>query len=191
MEYFPSKSLTYYICRKEKTPLTQAIQITRDVCAGMSAAQAVNVVHRDLKPGNILVNSDLLVKIVDFGLAAAASSSDSRLTKTGILLGTPTYMAPEQVRGKKIDSRTDIYSVGIIMYELFTGKPPYSGEDSMSIMFQHVEGNAIPPRETNPMIPESLENIILKAICVDPELRYQSFDEMLIDLDDVLRTEKN
>jgi len=189
MEYFPSRSLTSIICAQNKISMRKAVQIMRDVCNGMRAAQAVNVVHRDLKPGNILVNDNYLVKIVDFGLAAAASSNDSRLTKTGILLGTPTYMAPEQVRGKQIDSRTDIYSVGVIMYEIFTGKAPYVGEESMAIMFQHVEGNATPPREINPDIPESLERIIIKAMSVDPDKRYQTFDEILIALDSLLTTE--
>jgi len=189
MEYFPSRSLTGIFCKEHKVSMRRALQIMRDVCSGMRAAQVVNVVHRDLKPGNILVNDDYLVKIVDFGLAAAASSNDSRLTKTGILLGTPTYMAPEQVRGKQIDSRTDIYSIGVIMYEVFTGKAPYVGEESMAIMFQHVEGNATPPRELNPGIPESLENIIIKAMSVDPDKRFQSFDEILFELESLLNQE--
>jgi len=189
MEYFPSRSLTSVICAQNKISMRRAVQIMRDVCLGMRSAQAVNVVHRDLKPGNILINDDYLVKIVDFGLAAAASSNDSRLTKTGILLGTPTYMAPEQVRGKQIDSRTDIYSVGVIMYEIFTGKAPYVGEESMAIMFQHVEGNATPPHEVNPNIPESLEKIIVKAMSVDADKRYQTFDEILVELDLLLTKE--
>jgi serine/threonine-protein kinase len=135
-------------------------------------------VHRDLKPGNILINKNGKVKIVDFGLAAAASKAGSRLTKTGILVGTPTYMAPEQVRGKTIDSRTDIYALGTIMYEMFTGSPPYSGEDSVSIMFQHVEGNPTLPRELNDEIPVDLEKIILKAMAVNPDNRYQTFQEL-------------
>ncbi len=189
MEYFPSRSLTGVFSKKNKVSIRRAVQIMRDVCSGMRAAEVANVVHRDLKPGNILVNDDYLVKIVDFGLAAAASSSDSRLTKTGILLGTPTYMAPEQVRGKQIDSRTDIYSIGVIMYEVFTGKAPYVGEESMAIMFQHVEGNAPPPHELNPNIQKPLENIIIKAMSVDPDKRYQSFDEILLDLESLLRQE--
>jgi len=123
------------------------------------------------------------VKIVDFGLAAAARKADSRLTKSGILVGTPTYMAPEQVRGRTIDSRTDIYTLGIILYEMFVGQAPYTGEESMAILFQHVEGKATPPREVNPELPEALEAVILKAMAVDPEQRYQTFDELRTELE--------
>lgn len=178
MEYFPSHSLTYNIARYQKLDIPRGINMLRQICDGMAAAQAVKVVHRDLKPGNILINKNEKVKIVDFGLAAAASKAGSRLTKTGILVGTPTYMAPEQVRGKTIDSRTDIYALGVIMYEMFTGSPPYSGEDSVGIMFQHVEGNPTPPMELSDEIPHELQNIILKAMAVDPGDRYQSFEEL-------------
>ena len=94
-------------------------------------------------------------------------------------------MAPEQVRGRTIDSRTDIYTIGIIMYEMFVGRAPYQGEESMAILFQHVEGKATPPHEINPDIPESLERIIVKAMAVDPSLRYQTFDELRADLETV------
>ena len=144
----------------------------------MAPAQLAGVVHRDLKPANILINDDDLVKIVDFGLAAAARKADARLTKSGILVGTPTYMAPEQVRGRTIDSRTDIYTLGIIMYEMLVGEAPYKGDESMAILFQHTEGKATPPREINPDIPEAMEAIILKAMAVEPEQRFQTFDEL-------------
>ena len=182
MEYFPSHSLTYEISTNKRLDIPRGVQILTQICNGMSAAQAVHVVHRDLKPGNILINKDGQVKIVDFGLAAAASRADSRLTKTGILVGTPTYMAPEQVRGKTIDSRTDIYALGVIMYEIFTGAPPYMGEESMGIMFQHVEGNPTPPKDLNPNLPDAMQHIILKAMRVDPDKRYQTFDALKNDL---------
>lgn len=183
MEYFPSHPLTAELVSGDLIETNHGVNIIKQVCKGMSAAQNVNVVHRDLKPGNILINENNLIKTVDFGLAAAASSADSRLTKTGVLVGTPTYMAPEQVRGKKIDSRTDIYSTGIIMYEMFTGQVPYTGEDSMGIMFQHVEGKPLPPRALVPEISEMLEGIILKAMSVEKNDRYAHFDELLADLD--------
>ena len=151
----------------------------------MAPAQMVGVVHRDLKPANILINNEDLVKIVDFGLAAAARRVDSRLTKSGILVGTPTYMAPEQVRAQTIDSRTDIYTLGIIMYEMLTGSAPYKGEESMAILYQHIEGNVTAPHELNPDIPEPLEAIILKAMAVDPDNRFQTFDELREQLEDM------
>ncbi|NOX91746.1 MAG: protein kinase [Gammaproteobacteria bacterium] len=182
MEYFPSHSLADELNKRKKQKQTcdvrRGIQLMCSICRGMAQAQTMGVVHRDLKPANILINDDDLVKIVDFGLAAAARKADSRLTKSGILVGTPTYMAPEQVRGRTIDSRTDIYTLGIILYEMFVGAAPYTGDESMAILFQHVEGSATPPRKINPELPESLEDIIIKAMAVKPGKRFQTFDEL-------------
>ena len=190
MEYFPSHSLADELSKRKKQKQTcdvrRGIQLMCSICRGMAQAQTMGVVHRDLKPANILINDDDLVKIVDFGLAAAARKVDSRLTKSGILVGTPTYMAPEQVRGRAIDSRTDIYTLGIILYEMFVGAAPYTGDESMAILFQHVEGLATPPRKINPELPESLEAIIIKAMAINPEQRFQTFDELRKKLETVL-----
>ncbi len=192
MEYFPSHSLADELNKRKKQKQTceihRGIQLMCSICRGMAQAQAMGVVHRDLKPANILINDDDLVKIVDFGLAAAARKADSRLTKSGILVGTPTYMAPEQVRGRTIDSRTDIYTLGIILYEMFVGAAPYTGDESMAILFQHVEGSATPPRKINPELPESLETVIIKAMAVNPEQRFQTFDELREKLEAVVET---
>jgi len=190
MEYFPSHSLADELNKRKKQKQTcevrRGIQLMCSICLGMAQAQTMGVVHRDLKPANILINDNDLVKIVDFGLAAAARKADSRLTKSGILVGTPTYMAPEQVRGRTIDSRTDIYTLGIILYEMFVGAAPYTGDESMAILFQHVEGSATPPRKINPELPESLEAVIIKAMAVNPELRFQTFDELREKLETVV-----
>ena len=178
MEYFPSQSLRHKINDDAGISYPEAINLFVEICEGMIAAETAGVIHRDLKPGNILVNDDAFVKIVDFGLAAAASRVDSRITKTGLLVGTPTYMAPEQVRGQEINSRTDIYSLGVIMYEVFTGEVPYAGEDSMSVMFQHVEGNLVSPRKLNNNISPALESIIQKCMALNPEERFSSFTEL-------------
>lgn len=178
MEYFSSHSLADEIRNGKKLTIKRALKLLDEICVGMSAAEQVNVVHRDLKPSNILINDHDLVKIVDFGLAAAASCLDSRLTKTGILLGTPTYMAPEQIKSKTIDSKTDIYSLGVIMYEMLAGTAPFKGEGTLAVMYQHVEGNAKPPCELNPEIPDSLDAIILKAMAVNPKQRFSSFKEL-------------
>jgi len=187
MEYFPSHSLADELKNDARIPIKRGVTLLDEIFSGLSAAEQVNVVHRDLKPSNILINENDIVKIVDFGLAAAASSADSRLTKTGILVGTPTYMAPEQVKGKTIDSKTDIYSMGIIMYEMFTGTAPYKAEGSLAIMYQHVEGKAKPPRELNPDIPLVLQKLIQKAMATDPDDRFSSFKELRHELHSVAR----
>ena len=175
MEYFPSHTLA-----AEGLPLLlpRGLKIMDDICKGMSVAHHANIVHRDLKPQNILIDENDLIKIVDFGLAAGVSPTDSRLTQRSARMGTPTYMAPEQVRGGDIDTRTDIYSLGIIMYELFTGKPPYVGKDPIEIVFQHVEGKPRAPRDLVPDLPPALEAVILKAMAVLPDDRFQNVDTL-------------
>jgi serine/threonine-protein kinase len=187
MEYFPSHPLSTELRRPQRIPIKRALKLLDDICNGMSAAEQAHVVHRDLKPSNILINDSDDVKIVDFGLAAAASCLDSRLTKTGILLGTPTYMAPEQIKSKTIDSKTDIYSLGVIMYEMFTGVAPYKGDGSLAVMYQHVEGKAVPPHELNSEIPQSLDKVIRKAMAPNPERRIKTFNELRVQLQAVAR----
>ncbi len=114
------------------------------MCTGMAVAHQVGIVHRDLKPANVLINQEGLLKIVDFGVAAAQREGDTQLTKTGYVIGSPKYMAPEQILGKKVDERADIYAIGVILYEMLTGVPPYSRGDHMSVMYQHVQGKARP-----------------------------------------------
>jgi hypothetical protein len=192
MEYFESHSLAQEIRAKKTKDFKRNTKILIDICKGLGVAHHINVVHRDIKPANILVNDENIVKVVDFGLAAAASeggSETSRITKSGILVGTPTYMAPEQVRGRAIDTRTDIYSLGIVMYEMYTGQPPYKDKDHMATLFKHVEGKAEPAMEKNPEISEELNRIIMKSIHVDPTLRYQTVAELQRDLETLYRSE--
>ena len=133
----------------------------------MTVAHQVGIVHRDLKPANILINNEGLLKILDFGVAAAQKEGDTQLTKTGYVIGSPKYMAPEQILGKKVDERADIYSVGVIMYEMITGQPPYSRGDHMSVMYQHVQGKAKAPIDVNPQLPKPLSDLVAQAMSVD------------------------
>jgi serine/threonine-protein kinase len=176
MEYFPSHSLSAEMPRHTPMDLQRALYILCYICRGMHAAHQVKIIHRDLKPPNVLISDARVVKIVDFGLAAAVSDTATRLTRTGALLGTPLYMAPEQVQNRNIDVRTDIYSLGIMMYEMFTGRPPYCGNNPMTILYQHLEGKATPPRELNAALTPELEAIVLKAMAVDPAQRFQSME---------------
>ena len=183
MEYFPSHTLSGEIPDNKPMSFKKALQYSMDMATGMAVAHQAGVIHRDLKPANILVNDEGLLKIVDFGVAAAASSGDTQLTKTGYVIGSPKYMAPEQILGKKVDETADIYSVGVIMYEMVTGIPPYSRGDHMSVMYQHVQGKAKQCQEINPNIPDAYAAIINKAMSVDKTKRYQSMAELTEALD--------
>ena len=176
MEYFPSHTLGQETDGKP-LQITKAVSFAMDIATGMTVAHQAGIVHRDLKPANILINDDGLLKIVDFGVAAARSSGDTQLTKTGYVIGSPKYMAPEQILGKKVDEKADIYSVGVILYEMLTGVPPYTKGDHMSVMYQHVQGKAQTVRQLNPEIPEDLEAVVSKAMQVDRSKRFASMDE--------------
>ncbi|EQD56945.1 serine/threonine protein kinase with PASTA sensor(s), partial [mine drainage metagenome] len=153
MEYFPSHTLATEFNGEKPLELKRALQFGIDICTGMTVAHQAGIVHRDLKPANVLINHEGLLKIVDFGVAAAQRESETQLTRTGYVIGSPKYMAPEQILGKRVDERADIYALGVILYEMFTGAPPYSRGDHMSVMYQHVQGKARPPRDLNPALP--------------------------------------
>jgi eukaryotic-like serine/threonine-protein kinase len=182
MEYFPSHTLGAEIVGDKPVELKRALQFGIDMCTGMTVAHQVGIVHRDLKPANVLINQDGLLKIVDFGVAAAQREGDTQLTKTGYVIGSPKYMAPEQILGKKVDERADIYALGVMLYEMLTGVPPYSRGDHMSVMYQHVQGKARPPQELNPALPAGLPELIMKAMAVDKNKRFQSMDELRLAL---------
>jgi len=186
MEYFPSHTLGGEIVNEKPVELKRAIKFGIDIATGMAVAHQAGIVHRDLKPANVLIDNDSLLKIVDFGVAAAQSQGDTQLTKTGYVIGSPKYMAPEQILGKKVDERADIYSLGVILYELFTGVPPYSRGDHMSVMYQHVQGKARPPIDINKNLPPELNALVLKCMSLDKAKRAQSMDELRLSLEKFL-----
>jgi len=177
MEYFQSHTLGNEVNEKP-LPLAKAVRYASDIATGMAVAHQSGIIHRDLKPANVLIDEAGLVKIVDFGVAAAQHQGDTQLTKTGYVIGSPKYMAPEQILGKKVDERADIYSLGVILYEMLTGEPPYHRGDHMAVMYQHVQGKAKPPIDVNAAIPPGLSEIVMKAMSVDKARRFQSMDEM-------------
>jgi HEAT repeat protein/tRNA A-37 threonylcarbamoyl transferase component Bud32 len=186
MEYFPSHTLGGEIVNEKPVELKRALRFGCDIATGMSVAHQMGIVHRDLKPANLLINQDGLLKIVDFGVAAAQREGDTQLTKTGYVIGSPKYMAPEQILGKKVDARADIYAVGVIMYEMLTGVPPYTRGDHMSVMYQHVQGKARPPQEINPALPPGLSDVVIKAMAVDKTKRFQDMEELRLALEKYL-----
>jgi len=178
MEYFPSHTLGSEVVNEKPVELKRAIQFAMDICTGMTVAHQQGIVHRDLKPANVLINQEGLLKIVDFGVAAAQREGDTQLTKTGYVIGSPKYMAPEQILGKKVDERADIYALGVILYEMVTGVPPYSRGDHMSVMYQHVQGKARVAREVNPSLPPGLSDLVMRAMALDKTKRFQTMDEL-------------
>jgi HEAT repeat protein/tRNA A-37 threonylcarbamoyl transferase component Bud32 len=183
MEYFPSHTLGSEIVSEKPLDLKQAIQYGIDIATGMAVAHQAGIVHRDLKPANILIDDSHLLKIVDFGVAAAHKEGDTQLTKTGYVIGSPKYMAPEQILGKKVDERADVYSLGVILYEMLTGVPPYSRGDHMSVMYQHVQGKAKAAIEINRDLPQALSDLVSKAMAVDKTKRHQAMDEIRLELE--------
>ena len=186
MEYFPSHTLGGEIVNEKPVALKRAVKFGIDIATGMAVAHQAGIVHRDLKPANVLIDNDSLLKIVDFGVAAAQSQGDTQLTKTGYVIGSPKYMAPEQILGKKVDERADIYSLGVIMYEMFAGVPPYSRGDHMSVMYQHVQGKARQPIEINKDLPPELNSLVMKCMSLDKAKRAQSMDELRLALEKFL-----
>lgn len=183
MEYFPSHTLGAEIASEKPMSFAKALKFSKDIATGMIIAHQAGVIHRDLKPANILINEEGLLKIVDFGVAAAAKSGDTQLTKTGYVIGSPKYMAPEQILGKKVDETADIYSLGVIIYEMITGTPPYTRGDHMSVMYQHVQGKALPCQKVNPEIPDDLARLVSKMMAVDKTQRHASMEELRDELD--------
>jgi serine/threonine-protein kinase len=177
MEYFPSHTLGAEIVNEKPLSMRRALQFGIDIATGMTVAHQVGIVHRDLKPANVLINDDALLKIVDFGVAAAQREGDTQLTRTGYVIGSPKYMAPEQILGRKVDERADIYALGVMMYEMLTGIPPYSRGDHMAVMYQHVQGKARAPQEINPSLSANLAEVVVKAMAVDKAKRFQTMEE--------------
>jgi eukaryotic-like serine/threonine-protein kinase len=179
MEYFQSTTLAAELKLEKRLSVKRTLAISAQICAGMEAAHRESVIHRDLKPGNVLVNSLGEAKIVDFGIAAAANRADEQgATRVGLMVGTPTYMAPEQVIGGQCDARTDIYSLGVMLYEMLAGRPPYIGSDGMNIMYQHVRGVPEPVVDHNRNVSRTLNAVVLKAMAARPEERYPSMESL-------------
>jgi serine/threonine protein kinase len=176
MEYVEGEDLKHFIRRGGHLNTAKAVGIAREVCEGLSEAHRLGVIHRDLKPQNVMIDRDGRVRIMDFGLARF--SENEGVTGSGIILGTPEYMSPEQIEMKDVDARSDIYSLGIIMYEMVTGRVPFEGETPLSVAIKHK--NAKPPdsRELNPLVPESFSRLIYKCLEKDRDARFQSAGEL-------------
>ena len=181
MEFFHGMNLKEYIKKSGALSLMHGFNIVAHICDGLEAAHRQGVVHRDLKSQNIIINAADQIKIIDFGLARSAHLEG--LTATGLIMGTPEYMAPEQVAGKKVDERADIYSLGIILYEVFTGHVPFTGESAIAVGFMQLKEEPPAPCLVNPNLPSSLEHVILKALHKEPLQRYRTVTELKMELE--------
>jgi serine/threonine protein kinase len=184
MQFVDGMDLAHYIAERKEMLMTEIIDFSKQICRGLRYAHNKNVIHRDIKPQNILIEKTNVVKLSDFGIAKIFSRTDE-ITMTGFTLGTPEYMSPEQALGKKIDHQTDIYSLGILMYEMLTKKPPFLARDPMAVAYKQVHEQAPPPSHKRKDTPKRLELIILKALKKSKEERYTSVEEMLDHLDSV------
>ncbi len=177
MELIEGRSLRDVLRAEGPLLPRRAVEISAEVAAALSVAHRSGLVHRDIKPGNMLLTSDGTVKVTDFGIARAWDDS-SELTKTGAVIGTATYFSPEQAQGTPADERSDIYALGVVMYEMLTGRPPFSGDSPVAVAYQHVSSLAAQPSIDNPDVPPELDAIVMRAIDKNPDARYQTADDM-------------
>ncbi|MFV9567388.1 Stk1 family PASTA domain-containing Ser/Thr kinase [Thermoanaerobacter mathranii] len=189
MEYINGHTLKKLISENGgPLEVKRAIEIARQVCKALDHAHKNRIIHRDIKPQNILVTEEDVAKVTDFGIARAANGST--ITYTGDVVGTAYYFSPEQAKGGIVDERTDIYSLGIVLYEMLTGKVPFEGDSPISVALKHIQEQIIPPSTLNEKVPKELDQIVLKATQKDVNLRYQTAADFLKDLDTFLRNPK-
>jgi len=181
MELVEGQSLADVLRGGRTLTASRTAQLGAQVASALGYAHRQGMVHRDVKPGNILITPEAQVKVTDFGIAQAVASED-HLAEEGSVMGTATYFSPEQAEGAAVDGRSDLYSLGIVLYEMLVGRPPFTGETPLAVSSQHVHGTVTPPSQVNPTVPRDLESIVMKSLSKNPAGRYNTGDEMRSDL---------
>jgi tetratricopeptide (TPR) repeat protein/TolB-like protein len=183
MAFIEGKDLNQLLKEEQPFPLERSLKIARQLCEALDAAHSEGVVHRDFKPQNVLVGNNDHVYVSDFGLATSLETAKMGMTRTGAVMGTPRYMSPEQVEGKPVDSRSDLYALGLVLYEMVAGATPFSGESTWQLMYQRVQVMPKDVKLVNPALPDYVARVIMHCLEKDPSKRYQSAKDILADLD--------
>ena len=182
MEFVNGRTLKEVLAVENRLMPRRALEITADICAALEFSHRHGIIHRDIKPGNVMLTQTGQVKVMDFGIARALASGATTMTQTSAVIGTAQYLSPEQARGEAVDARSDVYATGCVLYELLTGHPPFVGDNPVSVAYQHVREDPVPPSESNRDVPPDVDAIVLKALAKNRMNRYQSAAEMRGDL---------
>ena len=185
MEFIEGRTLGEFMESGRKPTPVQAAEIAQKICAALAAAHAAGVIHRDIKPGNVMVTRDGTVKVMDFGIARVLGPETA--PQTSAVLGTASYLSPEQAQGGPVDARTDIYSLGAVLYEMLAGRPPFMGDTPVAVAYKQVNETPVVPSQLNPDVPARLDAVVMKALSKNPSNRYQTADEFSADLERVIK----
>jgi serine/threonine-protein kinase len=182
MEFVNGRTLKELLAAEGRLLPRRALEITGDICAALDFSHRHGIIHRDIKPGNVMLTQTGQVKVMDFGIARALASGATTMTQTSAVIGTAQYLSPEQARGEAVDARSDVYATGCVLYELLTGHPPFVGDNPVSVAYQHVREDPRPPSDSNRDVTPDIDAVVLKALAKNPMNRYQSAGEMRGDL---------
>jgi serine/threonine protein kinase/beta-lactam-binding protein with PASTA domain len=181
MEFVNGRTLKEVLAAEQRLQPRRALEIMADICAAMEFSHRHGIIHRDIKPGNVMITQNGQVKVMDFGIARALASGATTMTQTSAVIGTAQYLSPEQARGESVDARSDVYAAGCVLFELVVGHPPFVGDSPVSVAYQHVREDPKAPSDINREVPPEVDAIVLKALAKNPLNRYQSAQEMRAD----------
>jgi serine/threonine protein kinase len=178
MELVEGRTIRDLLLNAEAPPPDQALIIVSGVLEALAYSHQHGIVHRDIKPANVIITNTGAVKVMDFGIARALHGASNTMTQTGMVMGTPQYLSPEQALGKTVDTRSDLYATGCLMYELLTLRPPFTGETPLSVVYQHVQDDPVVPSEISADVPPELDGLVMRSLAKDPDDRFQTAEEM-------------